>query len=88
MEQLVRLCVSFLQHVDEHDVSSVTLRSLRLQLGIVSQEPVLFDRTIAENVAYGDNSRTVPMSEIIDAAKKANIHNFISTLPLVSSHLF
>jgi ATP-binding cassette subfamily B (MDR/TAP) protein 1 len=78
----------FLQHVDEYDVSSISLRSLRLQLGIVSQEPVLFDRTIAENIAYGDNSRTVPMSEIIDAAKNANIHNFISTLPLVSSHLF
>jgi ATP-binding cassette subfamily B (MDR/TAP) protein 1 len=88
MEQLVMLCVSCLQHIDEHDVSSITLRSLRLQLGIVSQEPVLFDRTIAENIAYGDNSRTVPMSEIIDTAKKANIHNFISTLPLVSSHLF
>jgi ABC-type multidrug transport system fused ATPase/permease subunit len=64
------------------------MRSLRLQLGIVSQEPILFDRTIAENIAYGDNSRTVPMSEIIEAAKKANIHNFITNLPLVSSHLF
>jgi ATP-binding cassette subfamily B (MDR/TAP) protein 1 len=63
------------------------MRSLRLQLGIVSQEPVLFDRTIAENIAYGDNRRTVPMSEIIEVAKKANIHNFISSLPLVSSHL-
>jgi ATP-binding cassette subfamily B (MDR/TAP) protein 1 len=77
-----------LQHIDEHDVSSVTLCSLRLQLGIVSQEPVLFDRTIAENIAYGDINRTVPMSEIIEAAKKANIHNFICALPLVSSHSF
>jgi ABC-type multidrug transport system fused ATPase/permease subunit len=77
-----------LQHIDEHDVSSVTKRSLRLQLGIVSQEPVLFDRTIAENIAYGDINRTVPMSEIIEAAKKANIHNFICTLPLVSSRSF
>ncbi|PNF43401.1 Multidrug resistance protein 1 [Cryptotermes secundus] len=68
--------------IDEHDVSSVTMHSLRLQLGIVSQEPVLFDRTIAENIAYGDIGRTVPMSEIIEAAKKANIHNFITTLPL------
>lgn len=63
------------------------MRSLRLQLGIVSQEPVLFDRTISENIAYGDNSRTVPISEIIEAAKQANIHNFITSLPLVSSHL-
>lgn len=49
----------------------------------MSQEPVLFDRTIAENIAYGDNSREVPMEEIIEAAEKANIHSFISSLPLV-----
>jgi ABC-type multidrug transport system fused ATPase/permease subunit len=55
---------------------------------MVSQEPVFFDRTIADNIVYGDNSRTVPMPEIIDAAKKASVHNFITTLPLVSSHLF
>jgi ABC-type multidrug transport system fused ATPase/permease subunit len=66
------------------DISLVQLNHLRAQLGIVSQEPVLFDFTIAENIAYGDNSRTVPMEEIIDAAKKANIHGFISSLPLVS----
>ena len=81
------LFVSCLQSIDGHDVSSISLRLLRLQLGIVSQEPVLFDRTIAENIAYGDNSRVVPMSEIIEAAKQANIHNFINSLPLVSSHL-
>jgi ATP-binding cassette subfamily B (MDR/TAP) protein 1 len=69
-------------HIDEHDVSLISMRLLRLQLGIVSQEPVLFDRTIAENIAYGDNSRKVPMPEIIEAAKQANIHNFIHTLPL------
>jgi len=62
------------------------MRLLRLQLGIVSQEPVLFDRTIAENIAYGDNSRKVPMAEIIEAATQANIHNFITSLPAVSSH--
>ena len=50
----------------------------------MSQEPVLFDRTIAENIAYGDNNREVPMTEIIDAAKQANIHKFISSLPAVS----
>jgi ATP-binding cassette subfamily B (MDR/TAP) protein 1 len=52
-------------------------------MGIVSQEPILFDRTIAENIAYGDNSREVPMEEIIGSAQKANIHSFISSLPLV-----
>ncbi|XP_001986851.2 multidrug resistance protein homolog 49 [Drosophila grimshawi] len=58
------------------------LDTLRSKLGLVSQEPVLFDRTIAENIAYGNNFRDdVPMQEIIEAAKKANIHNFISSLP-------
>ncbi|KAJ9585114.1 hypothetical protein L9F63_020544, partial [Diploptera punctata] len=67
--------------LDDRDISTVTMHSLRSQIGIVSQEPVLFDRTIAENIAYGDNTRTVDMSEIIECAKRANIHNFISNLP-------
>ena len=53
-------------------------------MGIVSQEPVLFDCSIRENIAYGDNSREVTMDEVIEAAKNANIHNFIQELPLVS----
>ncbi|XP_063233075.1 ATP-dependent translocase ABCB1-like isoform X2 [Bacillus rossius redtenbacheri] len=67
--------------MDGRDVSSLTLENLRSQLGLVSQEPVLFNRTIAENIAYGDNSRSVPMDEIISAASKANIHSFIKSLP-------
>ncbi|CAF4505767.1 unnamed protein product, partial [Rotaria magnacalcarata] len=51
-------------------------------VGIVSQEPVLFDMSIKENIAYGDNSRDdIPMEEIIAAAQNANIHSFIQTLP-------
>ncbi|CAF1351922.1 unnamed protein product, partial [Didymodactylos carnosus] len=53
-------------------------------IAIVSQEPVLFDLTIRENIAYGDHSRSmedVTMAEIMDAANKANIHDFIQTLP-------
>ncbi|XP_011495053.1 PREDICTED: multidrug resistance protein homolog 49 [Ceratosolen solmsi marchali] len=64
------------------DIKSVNQSKLRKQLGLVSQEPTLFARTIAENIAYGDNEREVPMSEIIDTARKANIHNFVSSLPL------
>ena len=60
----------------------MSLASLRMKLGLVSQEPTLFARTIAENIAYGDNTRQVPMWEIIEAAKKANAHDFISALPL------
>ena len=47
---------------------------------------MLFDRSIAENIAYGDNSRTVPMDEIINAARNSNIHEFISSLPEVRSY--
>lgn len=61
-----------------------SLSSLRKNFGLVSQEPVLFDRTVAENIAYGDNSRQVPLAEIIAAAKDANIHEFIVSLPEVS----
>ncbi|XP_050298459.1 ATP-dependent translocase ABCB1 [Anthonomus grandis grandis] len=68
--------------LDEHNIRDITLLSLRSYLGIVSQEPNLFSRTIAENIAYGDNSREVTEQEIIEAAKKANIHNFIYQLPL------
>ena len=54
----------------------------RSNLGLVSQEPVLFDRTIAENIMYGDNAREVRMDEVVTAAQKANIHDFIASLPL------
>ena len=50
----------------------------------MSQEPVLFDRTIAENIAYGDNKRQVSIEEIVSAAKQANVHSFIAALPKVS----
>lgn len=50
-------------------------------MGLVSQEPILFDRTIAENIAYGDNTREIAMPEIMEAAKMANIHEFIVNLP-------
>ncbi|XP_017777587.1 PREDICTED: multidrug resistance protein 1B-like isoform X2 [Nicrophorus vespilloides] len=67
--------------IDNQNLKNVKLSSLRKHLGIVSQEPNLFDRTIAENIAYGDNSRIVQQDEIIQAAKNANIHNFITALP-------
>ncbi|XP_061705588.1 multidrug resistance protein homolog 49-like isoform X1 [Cydia pomonella] len=68
--------------LDGQDIRrSLTLPRLRQQLGVVQQEPVLFDRTLAENIAYGDNSRQPSMDEIVAAAKQANIHNFIISLP-------
>ncbi|XP_067645696.1 multidrug resistance protein homolog 65 isoform X2 [Eurosta solidaginis] len=66
---------------DEDIHNDISIEGLRRRLGLVSQEPSLFDRTIAENIAYGDNSRKVTMDDIIAAAKCANAHNFIITLP-------
>ena len=71
----------FFQCLDDQNFTGLHLQWLRSQMGIVSQEPVLFDCSISDNIAYGDNSRDVPMSEIIEAAKNANIHNFIQNLP-------
>ena len=68
-------------YLDKYDIKDLNLYWLRSQIGIVSQEPILFDLSIAENIAYGDNSRQVDMNEIIEAAKKANIHDFITKLP-------
>ncbi len=62
-------------------LSDLDLYWLRAQIGIVSQEPILFDMSIKENIAYGDNSREVAVEEIYEAAKKANIHSFIMSLP-------
>lgn len=71
--------------IGECDIANdLSLNDLRLKLSIVSQEPVLFNRTIAENIAYGDNSRAVQMCEIIEAAKIANVHTFITQLPEVN----
>ncbi|XP_007505013.2 ATP-dependent translocase ABCB1 [Monodelphis domestica] len=67
--------------VDDKDVKTLNVKWLRAQLGIVSQEPILFDCSIAENIAYGNNSRVVSQEEIVNAAKAANIHPFIETLP-------
>lgn len=74
--------------VDGRNIRDIKLETLRSGMGIVSQEPSLFDRTIEENIAYGDNSRTVPTAEVMEAALKANIHNFIVSLPLVRTLIF
>ncbi|CAH2096061.1 unnamed protein product [Euphydryas editha] len=58
------------------------LVDVRQSIGFVQQEPILFDRTIRENIAYGDNSKEFNMDDIIAAAKQANIHNFVVSLPM------
>ncbi|XP_023565615.1 ATP-binding cassette sub-family B member 5 [Octodon degus] len=66
---------------DGIDAKELNVQWLRSQIAIVSQEPVLFNRSIAENIAYGDNSRVVPLEEIKEVANAANIHAFIEGLP-------
>ncbi|XP_062350659.1 ATP-dependent translocase ABCB1 [Cinclus cinclus] len=66
---------------DGKNAKALNIQWLRAHIGIVSQEPILFDFTIAENIAYGDNSRQVSFEEIVSAAKEANIHSFIDSLP-------
>jgi len=68
--------------IDNSEIESLNKASLRSHFGLVSQEPVLFNRTVSENIAYGDQTRSVTINEIIDASKKANIHSFIQSLPL------
>jgi ABC-type multidrug transport system fused ATPase/permease subunit len=55
----------------------------RSQFALVNQDPVLFDETIRENILFGCQyqSNLPNMEEIIEAAKQANIHDFISSLP-------
>jgi len=65
--------------VDGYDVRDVKLKTLRKQIGIVSQETFLFTMTIKENIAYGKPQAT--MEEIIAAAKAARAHEFISKMP-------
>ena len=69
-----------LQLVDGHETAKTNVRFLRSQIGIVSQEPVLFGGTVFENIVYGDNSREVPREDVEKAAKLANMHEFILAL--------
>lgn len=65
--------------IDGTDIATVTQSSLRAQIAIVQQEPVLFHRSLAENIAYGRPG--APMAEIEEAARQANAAGFIERLP-------
>lgn len=65
--------------VDGKDVRTLTLKSLRSQIGMVQQDVYLFCGTIRDNIAYGRPGAS--QQDIEDAAKRANIHDFISSLP-------
>ena len=63
--------------VDGVDIRKANLRSLRKQIALVSQDPVLFDDTIAANIRYGNRNAT--LEQVEDAARKASAHDFILT---------
>jgi len=65
--------------IDNRDVRSYTLQSLREQVSVVLQEPVLFRATIAENIAYGRHDATP--ADVARAAKLAHVHEFVTRLP-------
>ncbi|MDQ0392853.1 ABC transporter ATP-binding protein [Labrys monachus] len=65
--------------VDGQDIAEVTQASLRANIAIVQQEPILFHRSLAENIAYGRPGAT--MAEIEQAARLANAHDFVVRLP-------
>ncbi|GFR64849.1 multidrug resistance protein 1 [Elysia marginata] len=65
--------------IDNNDVRDLNIKWLRGHIGVVSQEPVLFATTIAENIRYGKEG--VTMDEIIQASKNANAYDFIMSLP-------
>ncbi|CAJ1972553.1 unnamed protein product [Sphenostylis stenocarpa] len=65
--------------IDECDIKSLNLRSLRLRIGLVQQEPALFSTTVYENIKYGKEEASE--IEVMKAAKAANAHEFISRMP-------
>ncbi len=65
--------------IDGHDIRDVTIESLRGQIGIVTQQTILFNDTVRNNIAYGDIRKSE--EEIIRAARSANAYQFIRNLP-------
>ena len=68
--------------IDGTDVRDLNIKWLRSHIGVVSQEPILFATTIAENIRYGKEDIT--LDEIMQATKNANAYDFIMSLPEVS----
>ena len=66
--------------IDGRDLRTYNLRALRQHIALVSQEPTLFAGTIRENIIYGRASDKIDEAEIIEAARAANAHDFITAL--------
>lgn len=65
--------------LDGHDIRNLQLKWLRNQMGLVSQEPVLFSTSIAKNIMYGREDAS--MGDVMEACRVANAHSFIEELP-------
>ena len=65
--------------IDGYDIREVTLKSLREQIGLVTQQTILFNDTVRNNISYGNLKSTE--QEILEAAKAANAHDFIQRMP-------
>ena len=65
--------------IDDIDISRVSKQELRSHMGVVPQEPILFNNTIGYNIKYGKPEAT--KAELVGASKMANIHDFIMTMP-------
>ena len=65
--------------IDGINIKDINIKSLRTQIGLVGQEPVLFSGTIADNIRYGKPDATE--AEVEEAARSANAHNFIKEFP-------
>ena len=66
-------------YIDGHDIKNIKIKNLRNNIALVSQEIILFNTTVADNLSYGNDS--ADMDDIIHAAKQADAHKFISELP-------
>jgi ABC-type multidrug transport system fused ATPase/permease subunit len=76
--KLQRNVCSLKVYLDGRNVKDLNLAWLRRQIGVVSQEPVLFATTIEDNIRFGNPEAT--LEQIIAAAKEADAHNFIDKL--------
>ena len=72
--------------VDKMDIKSLHLARMRSFISVVSQEPILFNCSIRDNIAYGLENEA-GMDDVIEAARSANIHEFITGLPMVYTFL-
>ena len=83
---IMQIMRAYFQLIDGHRIWDLNLNWVRRQMSIVTQDPILFNIALRDNIAFGDNTRDVSMEEIIEAAKCANIHSFIASLPHVSHY--